>query len=129
MKQKKIIGRPWGRRRRGGWLIKPDSLIKVLKEGEAVKVGEVTVGTKNLIKIVRGFALPEDQVLLVKCNGSLDIQNIGLRYVPNPAGPNPRKGEYYALKPRLQHKVTLHDGAWINGKAIGKLIVLKPKRF
>lgn len=128
MKQKRLIGRPWGRRRRGGWLIKPDSLIAVLKQGDAVKVGEVTIGTKNLVKILRGMELPENQLLLVKCNGNLEIENIGIRFVPNPEGPNPRKIQYYTLIPRLHNRITLHDKAWLKGD-IGTLIVLKPKKF
>jgi hypothetical protein len=127
-KQKRLIIRPWGRRRRGGWIINPESLIKVLKDGDAVQMGEITVGTRNLVKIIRGMELPENELLLLKCNGNLEISNIGLRYIPNPKGPNPRKGQYYTLKPKLRNTITLHNKAWLKGD-IGKLLVLRPKKF
>lgn len=127
MKRVRITGRPWACRRRGGWVIKPESFIEAVKAGDAVRIGEITVGTKNLVKIIRGMALPDNQYLLIKANGSLEIETIGIRFVRSDKG-NYREGQYHTLTPRLRNYIKLHDNAWVPG-SIQTLVVLKPKKF
>lgn len=130
MKKTRIIVRPWARRRRGGWIFNPDSLLDALKQGDAVQIGEVKVGTKNLRAIIRGYELPDNQVLLVKNNGNLEIENIQLRYVKDPKGPYPRKGVYRTNTPRLRHIISLNNGAWLKkGVEPTMTVVLRPKKY
>lgn len=131
MKKTRTIARPWARRKRGGgFLFKPSSLLEALRQGDAVQLGDITVGTRELIKIIRGFELPVNQLLLVSSNGNLEISNVGLRYVPDPKGDYPRKAQHYTLRKGLRHHITLHDGAWLPENGVPKMtVVLRPKRF
>ena len=131
MKKTRVVAHPWAHRKRGvGFIFKPDSLIKALRLGDAVQLGDITIGTRNLIKLIRGFELPENQLLLVSSNGNLEISNIGLRYVPDPKGDYPRKAQHYTLRKGLRHYITLHDRAWLPENGVPKMtVVLKPKKF
>ena len=122
MKQKRIIGRPWGRRHRGGWIIQPESLLQCLREGDAVEFGKIQVGTKNLFQLVRLMDFP-DQELLINTNGKLEVQNIA-RYTVEKNGQ--RRTEFRL--PRNRHYFNLCGGAWLP-KNITTLVVIKPKKF
>jgi len=122
LKQKRIIGRPWGRRYKGGWVIQPEDLLNCLKQGDAVEIGEIQLGTKNLINLVRLMEFP-DQELLINSNGKLEVQNIA-RYIAEKDG---QKQTKFRL-PRNRHYFNLCNGAWLP-KTIKALVVIKPKKF
>jgi len=122
LKQRRIIGRPWGRRHKGGWIIQPESLVKCLKEGNVVEFGKLQVGTKNLIELVRLMNFP-DQELLINVNGKLEIQNIA-RHVAV-------KGDHFRTTfrlPKNRHYFSLCDKAWLPN-VVTATVVIKPKKF
>lgn len=121
---KRTVQRPWGRKQRGGWIIQPGSLLDALKKGDAVKIGEVTVGTKNLISLVRLMEFPDEE-LLIRTNGKLEVENIARTFRMNPAVGH-RQCHFRA--PRNRHFFSLCNNAWLPA-IIKTLVVLKPKKF
>ena len=120
---KRTLQRPWGRKHRGSWIIQPDDLLKSLKAGDAVEIGKVQVGTRNLIDLVRLLKFP-DQELLISANGKLEVQNIA-RYMQVKDG-HPRTA--FRLPRRGRHYFSLYNGAWLP-EVIKTMVVLKPKKF
>ena len=70
---KRIVQRPWGRRHRKGWVILKEELLKALKDGDAIQVGEVTVGAKQLRQLVNLIPCYD---ALIRSNGCLEVETI-----------------------------------------------------
>jgi len=119
---KRIVRRPWGRRKNGGWIIQPDELLKALKDGEIAEFGKLHVGAKQLADLVRLMRFP-DQELLVSSNGLLEVRNIARVLVKRPQG---IRTEF--RKPKLEHSFRLANKAWLPEKAT-ITVVIKPRKF
>ena len=120
---KRIVERPWGTRRKGGWVINTSHLIDSLKKGEAVQLDKVTVGTKNLIQLLR--LLPGDHCR-ISANGRLEVETVQI-YYRNWLKGN-RKASY--IKPKhYWHWFCLHDGAWLKPHMRVNPVILKPRKF
>ena len=121
---KKTVQRPLGRKHKGGWIIQPDHLITALKHGDAVQMGEVSVGTKNLINLIRLMEFPDEE-LLIKVNGKLEVENIARTYRYNPALKH-RQCQFRS--PRNRQFFSLCNKAWLPDN-VKQLVILKPKKF
>ena len=117
-KVKRIVERPWGRRKHGGWIIQPDKLLTALKGGEVAEIGNLHVGAKQLSRLIALMRFP-DQELLITTNGRLEVENIA-RVLIN------KHTEF--RKPRLSHSFRVDDKAWLPEGAT-KVVVLKPRKF
>ena len=115
---KRIVQRPWGRRKNGGWIIQPDEILKALKAGETAEFGKLHVGAQQLSRLIALMRFP-DQELLVTSNGQLEVQNIA-RVLVN------RRTEF--RQPRLKHSFRVDDGAWVPKKET-TTVVIKPRKF
>ena len=118
MKVKRIVRRPWGRKKNGGWIIQPRELLDALKDGHVAEFGDIHVGTKQLAKLVQLMEFP-DQELLVKLNGDLEISNISRVMV---------KKRTSFRKPRLSHSFRVDDNAWIPKQPF-ITVVIKPRKY
>lgn len=116
---KRIIERPWGRKKgRDGWIIQPDELLKALKTGEIAEFGKLQVGAKQLSELVKLMRFP-DQELLITNNGRLEVENIARVLVK-------KRTEF--RKPRLVYSFRVDDKAWLPKKAT-VTVVIKPRKF
>ena len=122
MKEKRIVRRPWGRRKNGGWIIQPDELLKALKDGEIAEFGKLHVGAKQLSKLIVLIRFP-DQELFISSNGRLEVRNVE-RYIARK--PTSVRTEF--RKARLEHSFRVDDGAWVSKKAT-TTVVIKPRKF
>ena len=122
-KVKRIVERPWGRRRKGGWIIQRSQLIEALKKGEAVELDKVIVGAKQLQKLIN---LLPTQDCLIRSNGRLEIETvIGVPY-------KSRDGHYRwgFRQPNKGYRqfMAIVNGAWLP-KVATRVVVLKPRKF
>jgi len=125
VKDKRIVRRPWGRRLKGGWVIKPDSLLEALKGGDIAEFCKLHVGAKQLSKLIALMQFP-DQELLVQSNGNLEVENISRVYVERGVGYCRTKYR----KPRLSHSFRVGNNAWI-GKSAKPVVtvIIRPRKF
>lgn len=118
---KRTVQRPWGRRRRGGWVISKTELLEVLKKGQAIELNKVTVGTEKLRKLVN--LLPYEDVL-VRADGRLEVETI--------TGRSRRVGDTFVWsyrKPKHYHQFFgIFNGGWVP-RIVNTVVVLKPRKF
>ena len=119
---KRIVQRPWGRKSRGGWIIQPNCLIDALKKGEVAEFGDLQVGARQLIELVKLMRFP-DQELLITSNGHLEVRNLE-RYLKRTA--TSVRTEF--RKARLEHSFRVDNKAWLPKKA-NITVVIKPRKF
>jgi len=125
LKAKRILRRPWGRRLKGGWIIRPESLLEALKGGDVAEFGKLQVGAKQLSKLITLMQFP-DQELLVRNNGNLEIENISRVYVERGVGYCKTKYR----KARLSHSFRVSDKAWLPESAKPAItVIIKPKKY
>ena len=67
---KNKIERPWGHRRKGGYVIRTSQLVDSLKKGNAAQFEKITVGTKPLVQLLR---LLPGEYCQISANGRLEI--------------------------------------------------------
>ncbi|GAH63990.1 unnamed protein product, partial [marine sediment metagenome] len=72
---KRKVERPWGRKRNGGYIIGTSQLVDALKKGDAVEFEKVTVGTRQLIQLLK---LLPGEYCQVSANGRLEIETVQL---------------------------------------------------
>ena len=119
---KRIVERPWGTRRNGGWVIQTSNLIDSLKKGEAVQLDKITVGTKNLIQLLR---LLPGEYCQISANGKLEVETIQMIFRKVKGQ---RKAGYG--KPKHYHNwFGLQDGAWLKPHMRVNPVILKPRKF
>ena len=120
---KRIVERPWGRRRNGGWVLRTQSLIDSLKRGEAVEFDKITVGTKQLMQLLK--TLP-GEFCQVSANGRLEVETVQFKARKGKDGV--MKAGY--IKPKHYHNwFGLVDGAWLKPYMRMKLVVIKPRKL
>ena len=122
-KEKRIVQRPYGRRKNGGWIIQTESLLKALKEGDVVEFGTLRVGAHRLRELIRLMTFPDYEVL-VTANGRLECQNMERVFKRLPNGLR-RCG---FRKPRLAHSFRVADKVWLPAQP-KRIIVIKPKKY
>jgi len=123
IKVKRIVERPWGTRRNGGWVIRTTSLIDSLKKGEAVQLDKITVGTKHLIQLLR---LLPGEYCKVSANGRLEFETVQL--VSRKGKDGTRKAGY--ARPKHYHNwFGINDGAWVKPHMRVNPVVLKPRKI
>ncbi len=121
MKIKRIVQRPFGARRKGGWIIQRQLLLDILKKGDAVELDKVIVGAKQLRSLIN--LLPTEECLL-KANGRLEVQTID-RVMRTKNGV--RKPAF--VKPKHYHQeLAIADGAWVK-TIFTKVLVLRPRKY
>ena len=120
---KRITERPWGTRRKGGWVIQTSALISSLKKGEAVQFDKITVGTKNLIQLLR---LLPGEYCLISANGRLEVETV--QFMSRKGKDGTYKAGY--VKPKHYHNwFGLNDGAWLKPHMRVNPVILKPRKF
>lgn len=122
MKVKRIVRRPWGRKRNGGWIIQPDELLTALKAGEIAEFGKLHVGARQLAELIKLMRFP-GQELHISSNGWLEVRNIE-RYLAR----KPMSVRTEFRKAKLEHSFRVDDGAWVPKKA-AITVVIKPREF
>ena len=122
MKVKRIVRRPWGRKRNGGWVIQPDELLTALKDGEIAEIGKLHVGARQLSQLIKAMRFPDEE-LLVTSNGQLEMQNLKRVIVQ-------RNGHRQTgfRKPKCAHMIRLERNAWVPKNAT-TTVVIKPRKF
>ncbi len=122
------VERPFGRRTRGGWVFSNKALLDALKKGQAVQIGKVMVGAKQLSDLIR--LLPYEDTF-IKANGRLEFETVERVFREDSAGV--RKCGY--RKPRHYHQYfAINRGAWLPQEYDPKrqdmtLVVIKPKKY
>jgi len=128
-KSLKRIGRPWARRHKGGWIITKGDLSDVLKNADAVEMGGITVGAKNLLQLVK--LLPSEDCLVrsngVRSNGRMEVETIEMVR-------GEKDGHAIMNYRKPPHNFTafrLHDGAWLPKvrKPESVVVVIRPRKF
>lgn len=119
---KRIIRRPWGRKKDGGWVIQPNELLTALKDGDIAEIGKLQVGAKQLSRLIQLMQFP-DQELLVSANGQLEVQNIKRVIVQK----NGHRTTTFR-KPRLRHSFRINPESWLPTK-VKVTLVIKPRKF
>lgn len=120
---KRIVERPWGTRRNGGWVIRTATLIEVLKKGDAVQLDKVTVGTKNLIQLLR---LLPGEYCQVSANGKLEVETVQIQYR---RGKDVQRKAGYGKPKHYWHWFEIFDGAWLKPHMRVNPVILKPRKF
>jgi len=124
VKDKRVIWRPWGRRKNGGWIIQPDELLQALKGGEIAEIGKLHVGAKQLAKLIMLMRFPDEEILITS-NGQLEVQTIK-RVIVQRDG----KRRTNFRKPRLEHSFRVSNNAWLNKTSKPQTtVVIKPRKF
>ena len=123
-KIKRIIGRPWGRKHKGGWIIQPDHLIQTLKLAPVAEFGSLRFGANQLADLVRLMRFP-DQELFIKASDRLEVENIS-RFMSKRSGH--LRTEF--RKPRLSHSFRVDNLAWLpkSTKPVNTVII-KPRKY
>lgn len=119
---KRTIQRPFAKKRLGGFIILNSELLKVLKDADAVEVGKITVGAKQLRELVR--LVPSTDVL-VKSNGNLEMETIDRVTIRTSEGHltnSFRKPKHYFSS------FTIHNKAWLP-ENVKTTVVLKPRKY
>jgi len=70
VKDKRIVERLFGRRRKGDWVLQRQQLLEALKKGEVFELDNVRVGANQLRRLIG--LLPYDDCL-IRANGKLQI--------------------------------------------------------
>ena len=122
-REKRIVQRPYGRRKNGGWIIQTESLLKALKEGDVAEFGNLRVGARQLRELIRLMTFPDYEVL-VTTNGHLECQNM-LRVLKRQSN-GLNRTEF--RKPRRTHSFRVDDNAWLPAQP-KRIIVIKPKKY
>ncbi len=118
---KRIVERPFGRWRKGGWVLQRQQLIKALKKGEVFELDKVRVGASQLRRLIG--LLPYDDCL-IRANGRLEIETIQ-RVIRSNNGT--RKTGF--RKPKHYHQeLSIVNGAWLRSN-FTKILVLRPRKF
>ena len=118
---KRIVQRPWGRRHRQGWIILKDELAKALKDGDAIQVGEVTVGARQLRQLVN---LVPCRDVLIRSNGKLEVETIQRVIVRKPTSVKTS----FRKPAHNWNYFSIFDKAWVP-TVIKTLVVLQPKKY
>ena len=119
---KRKIERPYGRRHNGGWIFLKSSLADALKKGDAVELGGVTVGARQLRQLIN--LLPYEDCL-VKSNGRLEVETV------ERVTREQKDGTFRCSfrKPRHYRQwFGIVNGAWVPRNA-QIVVVIKPKKF
>jgi hypothetical protein len=120
-KVKRIVERPWGRRRNGGWIIQRSQLIEALKKGKAVELDKVVVGANQLQSLLRLLSYED---CLIRANGRLEVETVK-RVIRSNNGT--RKTGFQ--RPRSGYQfMSIVNGAWLP-KGVTRVVVLKPRKF
>ena len=123
-KDKRIVRRPWGRRKNGGWIIQPEDFLQALRDGEIAEIGNLHVGAKQLSKLIALMRFP-DQELLITYNGRLEVETIK-RVIVTRDG----KRRTNFRKPKLEHSFRVSNNAWLSKNNKPKTtVVIKPRKF
>lgn len=120
---KRIVEHPYGKKVRGGghvYLI--ENLLKSVKKAEAVEVGKITVGTRNLAKLLN---LIPTQDVLVRSNGGLELEAVIRHYEKAKDG---KPAIIRFRKPKRETFMHLVDRAWLNGEP-QTVVVIRPKTY
>jgi len=118
---KRIVERPWGRRRKGGWIVQRSELLEALKKGEVFELDNVRVGANQLRRLIG--LLPYDDCL-IRANGRLEIETLQ-RVIRNNNGT--RKTGF--RKPKHYHQeLSIVNGAWLR-RNFTRILVLRPRKF
>lgn len=120
---KRIVERPWGTKRNGGWVIRTDNLIEALKKGDAVQLDKITVGTKNLIQLLR---LLPGEYCRISANGRLEVETV--QFISRKGKDGNRKAGYIRPK-HYWHWFEIFDGAWLKPYMRVNPVILKPRKF
>ena len=124
-KDKRVIRRPWACQRKGGWIIQPDDFLLALKDGEIVEIGNLRVGAKQLSQLLKLMQFPDEEFLVSRANGSLEIETMK-RVIVTKDG----KRRTAFRKPRLEHSIKVSNGAWMpQAKKPMTTVVIKPRIF
>lgn len=121
---KRKIERPHAVRRRGGWILSISKFLEILKKGDAVRVENVTVGSKNLSQLLK--TLP-GEFCRVSVNGRLEIETVQLVSRKQNGGTH----KVGFVKPRHYYNwFALNDGAWISKPhMMVNPVILKPRKL
>ena len=119
---KRSIQRPWGRRQSGGWVIQNSQLLEALKQGNAIQLDNVTVGTAQFGRLIS--LLPYEDSL-IRANGRLEVETI--ERVPNKCKDGVYRCSFRKPKHYRQFFAIL-DRAWVP-RVVNTLVVLKPRKF
>lgn len=123
-RDKRIVRRPWGRRKNGGWIIQPKEFLQALKDGEIAEIGKLHVGAKQLGRLIALMLFP-DQELLITSNGRLEVQTI-----KRVIGQRDGKRRTNFRKPKLEHSFRVSDKAWLPKTSKPQTtVVIKPRKF
>lgn len=118
---KRIVERPYARRLMGGWIIQRSELIEALKKGEAVELDKITVGARQLQKLIT--LLPYEECL-IRSNGRLEVETVE-RVMRSQNG----KRKLGFRKPRHYRQfMAMPGGAWLP-RNVKKVVVLRPRKF
>lgn len=121
-KVKRIVERPYGRKRNGGWIILTKALIASLKKGEVLELDKVLVGATQLSELLK--LLPYDECLITG-NGNLSIETVE-HYTRKGTNGNRKIG---FRKPKRNYTaMTILTGAWVK-PAMTKVVVLRPRKY
>ena len=121
MKDKRIVERLFGRRRKGGWVLQRQQLLEALKKDEVFELDNVRVGANQLRRLIG--LLPYDDCL-IRANGRLEIETLQ-RVIRNNNGTRKtgfRKPKHYHLA------ISIVNGAWLR-RDFTKMLVLRPRKF
>lgn len=120
-KNGRIIERPWGCKRNGGWIIQRTDLLELLKKGEVVEFDKVYVGAITLRKLIN--LLPYDDCL-IRANGKLEIETVE-RVIRSRNG----KKKTGFRRPKHYHQFfSICHRAWMP-EHFKRLVVIKPRKF
>ncbi len=120
---KNKIERPWGHRRKGGYVIRTSQLVDSLKKGNAAQFEKITVGTKPLVQLLR---LLPGEYCQISANGRLEIETVQFKPRKGKDG-IPRPG--YTKPKHYYNWFALNDGAWLKPYMRANLVVIKPRKF
>ena len=120
---KRTVQRPWGHKRKGGWVIRTSDIIDSLKKGEAVQFDKVTVGSKNLIQLLR---LLPGEYCQISANGRLEFETVQL--VSRKGKDSQLKAGYIRPK-HYWHWFGIHEGAWLKPYMKVNPVILKPRKI
>ena len=121
MKDKRIVERPWGKRRKGGWVLQRQELLEALKKGEVFELDNVRVGAKQLSRLIG--LLPYDDCV-IRANANLEVETIQ-RVIRSNNGT--RKTGF--RKPKHYHQeLSIVNGAWLR-RNFTTIVVLRPRKF
>jgi hypothetical protein len=120
---KRIVERPWGTKRKGGWVIRIAYLIESLKKRDAVQLDKITIGTKPLIQLLR---LLPGEYCQISANGRLEVETV--QTISRKRKDGTRRVGY--IKPKHYYNwFGLQDGAWLKPYMRVNPVVLKPRKI